>query len=40
METYYTFGAVLRTLEPDLQDAMAFGTDDEKGLNYGIQNYV
>lgn len=37
-ETYSTFGGVLRTLEPNLRDVMAFGTDDEKALVDGFKN--
>ena len=37
-ETYSTFSGVLRTLEPDLRDVMAFGTDDEQVLITGFKN--
>ena len=37
-ETYSTFSGVLRTLEPDLRNVMAFGTDDERALVDGFKN--
>ena len=37
-ETYSTFSATLRTLEPELRDVMAFGTDDEEVLIQGFRN--
>ena len=37
-ETYSTFSGTLRTLEPELRDVMAFGTDDEEALIQGFRN--
>ena len=37
-ETYSTFSGTLRTLEPELRDVMAFGTDDEQALIQGFRN--
>lgn len=37
-ETYSTFSATLRTLEPGLRELLAFGTDDEQALISGFRN--
>lgn len=37
-ETYSTFTAALKTLEPGLRELLAFGTDDEKALISGFRN--
>lgn len=37
-ETYSTFSGTLRTLEPELRDVLAFGTDDEEALLQGFKN--
>ena len=37
-ETYSTFSGVLRTLEPELRNVMAFGTDNERALVDGFKN--
>ncbi|XP_028415711.1 uncharacterized protein LOC114539280 [Dendronephthya gigantea] len=37
-ETYSSFSATLKTLEPGLRDLLAFGTDDEQALISGFRN--
>ena len=37
-ETYSTFSATLRTLEPGLRELLAFGTDDKQALISGFRN--
>ena len=37
-KTYSTFDASLKTLKPQLCDAMAFGTDDEQAVVDGFKN--
>jgi hypothetical protein len=39
-ETYSSFCGVLKTLKPELNDLLAFGTDDEEALGNAFNENV